>query len=110
VYTFRFIAVLLAAGSLAFLLGTRFIAPTRGPVHPLSGRTIPGIATNPEWMDRPERARQEEPDRALALIGIQPGMRVADIGAGTGYMFRTTAATVGWNIRLGWRQCDLATS
>ena len=32
-------------------------------------------------MDRPEREMEEEPERALQLVGITPGMVVADVGA-----------------------------
>jgi predicted methyltransferase len=89
---FAFLLVLAAVG--AFVVGTRFVTPPR-PVHPLTGRIIPGMATNPAWMERAEREREEEPDRALALIGIGPGMTVADVGAGTGYMTMRLAALVG---------------
>lgn len=37
------------------------------------------------WLDRPERARQERPDVVLAALELEPGMAVADVGAGTGY-------------------------
>jgi len=38
------------------------------------------------WLERPERETEEQPDRALDALGLKPGMIVADIGAGTGYM------------------------
>ncbi len=37
------------------------------------------------WLERPERTDEERPDLLLSLLGLQPGMAVADIGAGTGY-------------------------
>jgi SAM-dependent methyltransferase len=89
----RFVPVLLLAGIVSFALGTRF-AVTR-PVHPLTGRVVPGMATNAAWMDRAEREREEQPDRALQVIGVRPGMVVADIGAGTGYMTVRIARLVG---------------
>jgi len=46
-------------------------------------------------MERVEREQEEAPDRALALIGIQPGMVVADVGAGSGYMTLRLARLVG---------------
>ena len=46
-------------------------------------------------MDRANRQQEEQPDLALSLIGIQPGMTVADIGAGSGYMTVRLARLVG---------------
>jgi ubiquinone/menaquinone biosynthesis C-methylase UbiE len=63
--------------------------------HPLTGRQIAGIATDANWMDRPEREMEEEPDRALQLIAVTPGMVVADVGAGSGYMTVRLARRVG---------------
>jgi ubiquinone/menaquinone biosynthesis C-methylase UbiE len=37
------------------------------------------------WLERPERERDEEPNKAIALIQLKPTDVVADIGAGTGY-------------------------
>ncbi len=34
----------------------------------------------------PERDAWQEPDRLVALLDVTPGMRVADIGTGTGYL------------------------
>ena len=47
------------------------------------------------WLDRSEREREEQPDKALDLIGIRPGLVVADVGAGTGYMTLRIAKRVG---------------
>ena len=38
-----------------------------------------------EWLERPERMKEERPDLVLAALDLKPGMVVADIGAGTGY-------------------------
>jgi predicted methyltransferase len=65
------------------------------PVHPLTGRQIAGIATNASWMDRSTREQEEAPAEALALIDIAPGMIVADVGAGSGFMTMRLAALVG---------------
>ena len=70
-------------------------AVVRAPVQPITGRRIAGIATDRVWLDRPSREREEAPDQALTLIGIQPGMVVADVGAGTGYMTVRLAVLVG---------------
>jgi ubiquinone/menaquinone biosynthesis C-methylase UbiE len=89
----RLLPVLLVLGIAAFIAGTRAIGTK--PIHPLTGRVIPGMATDAAWLDRTERQREEAPDRALELAGITPGMSVADIGAGTGYMTMRIARLVG---------------
>ena len=66
-------------------------------VHPVTGRTYAGVmsANGAGWLTRPEREREEEPDKALAAIGIAKGATVADIGAGSGYMTWRMAEIVG---------------
>ncbi|MDB5392791.1 MAG: methyltransferase type 11 [Rhodospirillales bacterium] len=38
-----------------------------------------------DWLERPERLTQEQPDRVIAAMELKPTDVVADIGAGTGY-------------------------
>jgi len=38
-----------------------------------------------DWLTRPERIQEEDPDRMLAALDIKKGSVVADIGAGVGY-------------------------
>jgi ubiquinone/menaquinone biosynthesis C-methylase UbiE len=38
-----------------------------------------------DWLTRPERIREEDPDRMLASLEIKKGSVVADVGAGVGY-------------------------
>ncbi len=40
------------------------------------------------WLEREERDREERTDLLLAALALQPGMVVADIRAGTGYLSR----------------------
>lgn len=47
------------------------------------------------WLERAEREREERTDLLMAALALQPGMVVADIGAGTGYLSRRMAAAVG---------------
>ena len=91
---FTVLAALLAAASLYIGLhvGRGGLPPQR---HPLTGRPIAGIATDSSWLDRAAREREEAPERALALIGLRPGMVVADVGAGSGYMTTRIAHIVG---------------
>jgi len=46
------------------------------------------------WLDRPTREQEERPDLMIEALGLQPGMTVADIGAGSGYVSRRLAARV----------------
>ncbi len=46
------------------------------------------------WLEREERDREERTDLLLAALALQPGMVVADIGAGTGYLARRMAPAV----------------
>lgn len=42
-------------------------------------------AAGADWLTRPERIQEEDPDRMLASLDIKKGATVADIGAGVGY-------------------------
>ncbi len=37
------------------------------------------------WLERPEREKEERPDKLLEILKIKQGMVIADIGAGSGY-------------------------
>ena len=47
------------------------------------------------WLEREEREREERTDLLLPILALQPGMVVADVGAGSGYFARRIAAAVG---------------
>jgi SAM-dependent methyltransferase len=38
-----------------------------------------------DWLDRPDRAVREQPDRVLDALHLDPHSTAADVGAGTGY-------------------------
>jgi len=38
-----------------------------------------------DWLDRPDRAEREQPDRVIDALHLDPHATVADVGAGTGY-------------------------
>lgn len=56
-------------------------------VHPATGRHIAPVMGlgGADWLDREERAKEEQPEKALAALDLHPGMFVGDIGAGTGF-------------------------
>jgi ubiquinone/menaquinone biosynthesis C-methylase UbiE len=63
------------------------------------GREIAGVMGHEaaDWLDRPERQREERTDLLIPLLKLKPGDTVADIGAGTGYYSRLLAEAVGTN-------------
>lgn len=46
------------------------------------------------WLERQEREKEERTDLLLEALELKPGMVVADIGAGTGYLSRRMARLV----------------
>jgi ubiquinone/menaquinone biosynthesis C-methylase UbiE len=91
----RFLALAAVLSAASLYIGLRVGVTRQVAIHPLTGRPIAGIATDAGWMDRTSREQEESPSKALSLIGIQPGMTVADIGAGSGYMTMRIAPLVG---------------
>jgi ubiquinone/menaquinone biosynthesis C-methylase UbiE len=60
------------------------------------GREIAGIMgfEGAPWLERPSRESEERPDLLVEELHLQPGMTVADIGAGSGYLSRRMARMV----------------
>lgn len=60
---------------------------TAQAVHPITGRRIAPVMgmSGADWLDREEREREEQPEKALAALNLKPGMFVGDVGAGTGF-------------------------
>ncbi|MEZ5366029.1 MAG: class I SAM-dependent methyltransferase [Bryobacterales bacterium] len=48
-----------------------------------------------DWLTRPERDAEEQPDRVVRELKIAPGSTVADLGAGVGYFTWRLAGAVG---------------
>jgi ubiquinone/menaquinone biosynthesis C-methylase UbiE len=65
--------------------------------HPVSGRRYANVmgAAGADWLVRPERETEEQPDKALDLLQIAKGSTAADIGAGAGYITWRLAERVG---------------
>jgi cyclopropane fatty-acyl-phospholipid synthase-like methyltransferase len=51
------------------------------------GRTLatPMSYQGADWLDRGDREATEQPEHVLDVLGVKPGMTVADVGAGSGY-------------------------
>jgi ubiquinone/menaquinone biosynthesis C-methylase UbiE len=81
------------------VLGLALLAQTLAwaQVHPITGRHYAGVmsAEGADWLTRPEREEEEQPDQALHDIGIVKGSTVADIGAGSGAITWRLAKLVG---------------
>src|SRR5215471_15586059 len=84
----------LAARTLCLLLAFTLCAQDR---HPITGRRYAGVmgVGGADWLVRPEREVEEQPDRALDLIGLKKGSVAADVGAGNGYITWRMAERVG---------------
>jgi precorrin-6B methylase 2 len=61
------------------------------------GREIAGLMgwQGAGWLERQEREKEERTDLLIKDLGLKPGMVIADIGAGTGYLSRRMATQVG---------------
>lgn len=60
------------------------------------GRDIAGVMgwQGAAWLEREAREREERTDLLVEVLQLRPGMVVADIGAGTGYLARRMAPAV----------------
>jgi ubiquinone/menaquinone biosynthesis C-methylase UbiE len=81
---------------IAFVLTAWPFAQTQAR-HPVTGRAIASVMSvnGHEWLDRPEREREESTSEAIKALRLQPGMVIADVGAGSGYYTVRLARAVG---------------
>jgi SAM-dependent methyltransferase len=78
-----------------------FLGPAGAPaaVFPKADRPVAQIIS-PIWHDEKERDAVDEPGQVIRLLGINPGMSIADIGAGSGYYTVRLSPVVGTNGRI----------
>jgi len=72
------------------------LAPPGAPAEafPAPDRPVASIIS-PIWASEDERRSADETGQVFSLLGIKPGMRVADVGAGSGYYTMLLARAVG---------------
>lgn len=68
-----------------------------GDPHGFEGRPIAPTMSylGADWLTRPERIAEEDPDRLHRLLAVRPGQTACDLGAGSGYHSLRLAAAVG---------------
>src|SRR5262250_1058390 len=81
----------LASVLLASFIGVQASTQTQTQRQPAPVMGVAGA----DWLTRPERIQEEDPDRMLAALEIKKGSVVADIGAGVGYHVWRLAEIVG---------------
>ncbi len=99
VVTILFLAAaqILAGGQTGGPLYTQGTASRDGTGKFYMGREIAQVMGHQgaSWLERPERKREEKPNRLVSALDLRPGQVVADIGVGTGYFAHRMARRVG---------------
>lgn len=83
---------------LAILLAAATAAAQPTPAHEHDATVRHSFEDVQHWVkifDDPERDAWQKPDEVVKALAIEPGMSVADIGAGTGYFSRYLSRAVG---------------
>jgi len=102
-----------------FLIASVFVlvlsAPAGSSAEAASSRYQPGVKTRDgigkyymgrelahymshrgaPWLERGDREKEERPDLLMKALELKPGMKVADIGCGSGYYSRRLAKAIG---------------
>jgi SAM-dependent methyltransferase len=94
--TIRLLIALPALAATA-VAGAQEATATRPGLKTYMGREIAPVMTHEgaAWLMRPEREREEEPDKMLDALKIRRGSTVADVGAGVGYTSLRLSRRVG---------------
>ena len=77
------------------LLATQSIWPQVASKANENYKTKDGRDGVAKTLDNPNRDKSQKPEEIIAAMDIQPGMTVADIGTGTGYMLPFLSRAVG---------------
>jgi SAM-dependent methyltransferase len=95
------VAVFFTAAFTMSVAAQDFIAKpgTTASAFPKPDRPVADIVS-PIWHDERERDEAGEPRQLVHLLGIKPGMTIADIGAGSGYYVVRLSPIVGPNGRV----------
>ena len=90
------ITALLAAALAVSAAAPELMAQSDTPASsfPRPARPVARIVS-PIWHDEKERDDADEPGQLVRLLGIKPGMTVADLGAGSGYYVVRLSPVVG---------------
>jgi SAM-dependent methyltransferase len=96
-FTWLVTALLAFAANAADLRYTAIPGTPDGIGKAYMGREIAKVMSyhGAYWLERPERKEEERPDLVLAALDLKPGMKVADVGAGSGYYSSRMADRVG---------------
>lgn len=89
---------LLGALAIVTLLGCNKPAQAPAPHTHAHGPLVHRFERAEDWapaFDDPNRAEWQRPDEVVSAMDIQPGMTVADVGAGTGYFEARLSRAVG---------------
>jgi protein-L-isoaspartate O-methyltransferase len=99
-FTWLVVVLLALAGTAAAGAESRYTTIEGSPYgigKSYMGREIAAVMSyhGAPWLERPERMQEERPDLVLATLELKSGMKVADIGAGSGYYSSRIAERVG---------------